>query len=187
MSPWCAEGSGHSCQNGEVLCGFQLPCKLVLGLLEEQGFAVSVSVFSVSVSWCFSDLSVCIRVFLSFSLNLRFPASFCLRLAQLYFQQHCNRTASDAFEFKSLRMLNFSACRIHHSKNFQNQLKRLSEIPFIIGNYLFLSMQIFPLFHLNNPIWPYILLFAFFLYSLLTHKPLNIGSSSVFIVLIRAH
>lgn len=29
MFPWCEEGSGQSCQNGEVCCGFHLSCKLV--------------------------------------------------------------------------------------------------------------------------------------------------------------
>lgn len=53
MYPWCGEGSGHSCQNGEVFCVFQMPCKLVLALQEEQGFAVSFSFFAqfLSCGW----------------------------------------------------------------------------------------------------------------------------------------
>lgn len=96
MCPWCGEGSGHSSQNAEVCDGFQLLCEPILALLEEQSFAVSVSLFAqlLSRSPFWSRLSPS-QHFLSSSLNLRLPPSpVSDSIFQQCAQQHGYRTAS---------------------------------------------------------------------------------------------
>lgn len=73
---------------------------------------------------------------ISFLLCLGLPLSTMCSVARLQdCFWHCQLTV--------LGLLKFTACRIYHSSNWPNQFKRLSEIPFVIGNYSLLLMHLF--------------------------------------------
>lgn len=179
MYVWCGEGSGHSCQIEEVYFEFQLPCMLVLALLDELGLFVQflslglyLPCMSPSLSSC-PSLSASDFQLLSLSLPLALMHSAVL-LQDCFW--HC-------WLLVLVNAKPYHLQDIQYPSNCQNQFRRLSVIPFVMGNYSVIKAD---LFIVNSSILPSFFSLSYlglFLQSLVMHKLLN-RSKTLFALII---